>query len=187
MKNYTSFFFKHNEYEKLRHEYTNSLLNQDWFERIASLYSLILSKNELWIFRFWKRSCSDLTGYAFPCRGRGQEWHRSWSLSYHAVHAVFVIQVDEVRSIDLAENSESLGKTSGKMERQDVKMHGLHGLHLFFYNVFFCPFLVAPSHWQGHGIVFSYLRVWGSWSSSCWRSSCQRKNWYKSGSRTSPT
>lgn len=47
MKNYTSFFFKHNEYEKLRHEFTNSLLNQDWFERIASLYSLILSKNEL--------------------------------------------------------------------------------------------------------------------------------------------
>lgn len=65
------------------------------------------------------------------------------------VHAVFVIQVDEVRSIDLAENSESLGKTS-KMERQDVKMHGLHGLHLFFYNVFFCPFLVVTSHWQGH-------------------------------------
>lgn len=68
------------------------------------------------------------------------------------VHAVFVIQVDEVRSIDLAENSESLGKTS-KMERQDVKMSRCMDCMIafvFFYNVFFCPFLVAPSHWQGH-------------------------------------
>lgn len=71
---------------------------------------------------------------------------------YHAVHAVFVIQVDEVRSIDLAENSESLGKTS-KMERQDVKMSRCMDCMIacvFFYNVFFCPFWVVTSHWQGH-------------------------------------
>ena len=108
--------------KKLTHEYTNSLSTKIGLKELPLYIVSFCQTNELWIFRFWKRSCIVIWGYAFPCRGRGQEWHRSWSLSYHAVHAVFVIQVDEVRSIDLAENSESLGKNSGKMERQDVKM-----------------------------------------------------------------